>query len=396
MLSGVTVTGDFVRSDGQGRPGEGDRSIVWLFDAVKRQIARAGALPVSLLTARSCAELHRWVERARPPEQADAYWAAVYHDLPLDAALEEILLPRLRRQFVVGHELPPYLLRLLDRLDVPYLDLRIHPVRFLDDLLFAARASNMQTQGALLRMAVPEDNVYAAAGLLEAMCRYTTDCSLPAETLLVVGQRTMDSSQITGGASSQITGGDSSQIVGGTFFDAWEHRAEVAAICAEYQAVLLKPHPYGGAHSLLVAAAAAPNARATSDNVYRLLTQAQVTAVLTVNSSVAYEAGYFDKRVRTLAPLQMRIAWRGGRCEADTHASIDDKVFCSDFWRVVLEPHAPVGPCDGARLPPKPNRLRIAHDSFWNFQEVDTDRIPGGPVSLAQPACPTVVSGAGG
>jgi hypothetical protein len=33
------------------------------------------------------------------------------------------------------------------------------------------------------------------------------------------------------------------------------------------------------------------------------------------------------------------------------------------------------------RLPPKPNRLRIALDSFWNFQEIDTDRIPGRPGS---------------
>ena len=181
MLSGVTITGDFVRSDGQGRPGEGDRSIVWLFDALKRQIARASALPVHVLTARGCADLYRWVERARPPAQADAYWAAVYHALLPDAALEEILLPRLRQQFVVGHELPPYLLRLLDRLGVPYLDLRIHPVRFLDDLLFAARASDPETRGALLRLAMPEDNVYAAAGLLEAMCRYTTDCGLPVE-----------------------------------------------------------------------------------------------------------------------------------------------------------------------------------------------------------------------
>lgn len=369
MLSGVTVTGDFVRSDGAGRPGEADRSIVWLFDAIKRQIAHAGGLPVHLLTARSCAELHRWVEAARPSGEADAYWAAIYHELTLDPALEAVLLPRLRDQFVVGHELPPYLMRLLDHLSVPYLDLRIHPVRFLDDLLFAARVSVTETTDALLRMAVPEGNVFAAAGLLEAMCRYTTDCALPERTLLVVGQRTMDSSQ----------------IVDGTFFDARVRAPEVAAICASHQAVLLKPHPYGGTHSLLLAVAGAPNAiGATNDNVYRMLTQPQVTSVLTVNSSVAYEAGYFGKRVHTLAPLQMRIAWHGEKCEADTYASIDDQVFCADFWRVVLGPHTKVGPCDGARLPPKPNRLRIARDAFWNFQEVDTNRIPTGREATAQ------------
>jgi hypothetical protein len=28
------------------------------------------------------------------------------------------------------------------------------------------------------------------------------------------------------------------------------------------------------------------------------------------------------------------------------------------------------------KLPPKPNRLRIALDSFWNYQQIDTDRVP--------------------
>ena len=371
MVRGVTVTGDFVRSDRDGRPGEGDRSIVWLFNAIKRQVSRASFLPVHLLTARDCAELGRWVESARPPQDADRYWAAVYDDLPMDAALERTLLPRLQGRFVVGNELPPYLRRLLDRLGTPWLDLRIHPVRFLDDLLFAAGASEPETRHALLGMAVPEDHVYAAAGLIEAMCRYTADCGLPAETLLVVGQRTMDSSQ----------------IVAGRFFDALERRAEVGAICAGYRAVLLKPHPYGGQHSLLLAAAAAPNALGvTADNLYRMLAQAEIASVLTVNSSVAYEARYFDKRIHTLAPLPVRIAWRGGRDEADTCASLDDRVLSGDFWRVVLAPHASVSPCDGARLPPKPNRLRIALDSFWNFQEIDTNRIPTAAVSLATAA----------
>jgi hypothetical protein len=369
MLSGVTITGNFLRSDGAGRPGEGDRSIVWLFDAMKRQIARASELPVHLLTARGHPELHNWVDAQRPPAQADAYWAAAFHDLPPDPALDAILQPKLHRQFVVGYELPPYLLRLLDRLGAPYLDLRIHPVRFLDDLLFAARASNPETNATLLRTAVPEDNVCAAAGLLEAMCRYITDSALPADTLLVVGQRTMDSSQ----------------IVGGTFFDAFEHRTKVAAICADHQAVLLKPHPYGGAHSLLVAAAAAPNALgATADNVYRTMTQPQVTAVLTVNSSVAYEAAYFNKRIHMLVPLQIRIAWRDEQSQPDTYASMDNQVFCGDFWRQVLRPHTPVSPSDGARLPPKPNRLRIARDAVWNFQEIDTDRIPTGREGVRQ------------
>jgi hypothetical protein len=195
------------------------------------------------------------------------------------------------------------------------------------------------------------------------MCRLIATGSLPANTLVVVGQRPFDSSQ----------------IVDGRFFDASLHCAAVDAVCAAYSAVVLKPHPLERDHTLLLAATRAPTRvlGAVSDNIYRLLSLPEVTGVLTVNSSVAYEAAYFGKSVHTLAPPPIRVRWRGEGGDASTYLSISScEVLSIDFWRIVLAPHAPVTPCDGVRLPEKSNRLRIALDSFWGFQEVDTDRIP--------------------
>ncbi|MDR3534584.1 MAG: hypothetical protein P4L90_28980 [Rhodopila sp.] len=112
------------------------------------------------------------------------------------------------------------------------------------------------------------------------------------------------------------------------------------------------------------------------DNVYRMLSLPQIGGVLTVNSGLAHEARYFGKPVHALAPQPIRPAWRGAAPDAGSHASLDDVVLTPDFWRIVLAPHTSVTPADGMRLRPKPNRLRIALDSFWNYQEIDTDRIP--------------------
>ncbi len=213
-------------------------------------------------------------------------------------------------------------------------------------------------------MAVRESEVIVTAGLREAMCHMISAATVPSDTLLVVGQRPLDCSQ----------------IVNGVFYDALPHATEIHAICVRYSAVLLKPHPLEPAHSLLEITAGAPNvAGVVRDNTYRLMSLPQIAAVLTVNSSVAYEAPYFSKRVHTLAPLPIRLGWRGMADEPDIHASLDDQVLSVDFWRQVLAPHTTVSKPDGARLPPKANRLRIALDSFWNFQEIDTDRIPGRP-----------------
>ncbi len=360
MIEGITIIGDVLRPDGSGRSGGVDRATTWLFDAVKRQLNLACGLPVEIVTAIREAELRGWFT-ARDPSAAHRHWAGAYSGMARSETFEAILLHRLRRRFVVGYEMPPWLHRLLHAIEAPYLDLRLHPMRFLDDLLFAARASDPATRSALLARAVAETEVVITAGLREAMCHMISAATVPANTLIVVGQRPLDSSQ----------------IVDGTFFDALPRAGEIHEICARYTAVLLKPHPLEPDHSLLLIAAGAPNvAGVVRDNIYRLMALPEIAAILTVNSSIAYEAPYFGKQVLTLAPLPMRPGWRGMADGADIYASLDDFVLSVDFWRLVLAPHMPVSAPDGVRLAPKANRLRIALDSFWNFQEIDTDRIP--------------------
>ncbi len=380
MIRGITVIGDLLRPDGRGNPGGVDAPVVWLFNAVKRQVALACELPISVLSTRQLPDLAHALRRDRPAEESALSWARYYQSLDPAAcdsdrrqgdgggfvtAFAAHVLPRLREHFCIGYELPPYLVSILDQEGIAYLDLRIHPVRFLDDLLFAVRSSEAQTRGALLEMAIAELEVIATAGLREAMCQLITNARLPDDTLVVLGQRPMDSTQ----------------IIEGRFFDAMDHSDRIAAVCAGHAAVLLKPHPQEREHSLLaVASGTARNIiGVTNDNLYRLLSLPQVTAVLTVNSSAAHEVPYFGQQLHTLGPLPIRLAWRGDKPEAGRHVSIGDHVLTPDFWRVVLAPHAPVSHPDGMRLTPKPNRLRIALDSFWNFQEIDTDRIPVRP-----------------
>jgi hypothetical protein len=350
-----------MRPDGRGRPGGVDRPSVWLFDAIKRQVNLACGLPIDVVTANGVPALCASLDAARSPSSAHRHWALSYQCLPVSDQRHGILSRRLLGRFCIGYEMPPWLRHLLDSLHVPYIDVRLHPVRFLDDLLFAANASHPATQTALLAMAEPESAVIITAGLREAMCHMISEATVPAGTLIVIGQRPLDSSQ----------------IAGGSFFDALPRAAEILAICERYSAVLLKPHPLEPDHSLLRVAANASNIAGVShDNLYRLMSLPEIAGILTVNSSVAYEAVYFGKKVHALTALPIRLAWRGAPAEANVYASLDDRVLTVDFWRTVLAPHTPVSDADNVSLPSKPNRLRIALDSFWNFQEIDTDRIP--------------------
>ena len=365
MIEGIVVLGDLLRPDGQGRPGGADRPTLWLWNALRRQLHLACGLPVAVLTPGENPALAAWIETLRPPAAADPYWAATHAALSWSEELERLVLARLRGRFCIGYEMPPWLVGLLTAEEIPFLDLRLHPVRFMDDLMFAARASLADTQAAMDAWAVCESAVLAIAGLREAMCRFISSTQVPDGTLLVIGQRPFDSTQ----------------IIDGVFFDAAARAEAIHALCARYPAMLLKPHPLDRASGLLAVAAAAPTRvlGVINDNVYRLLAQPQIGAVLTVNSGVAYEAPYFGKTVHALGPLGLRLVWRGAGVDPGAHVALDDGVLSPDFWRMVLAPHAQVSPPDGMLLAAKPNRLRIALDSFWNFQEIDTDRIPRPP-----------------
>jgi hypothetical protein len=361
-IDGVVVAGDLMRPDGSGRPGGTDRATRWLWNAVKRSVYLATGLTTELLTATSTPPLCEWIESLRAPSDADSYWAQVHDRLPWSARLDQLVLERMRRRFCIGYEMPPWLMRLLELHAVPYIDVRLHPIRFMDDLMFAARASHPDTQAALLAMAVAESEVIVTAGLREAMCQFISEARVPDNTLLVAGQRRFDSTQ----------------IIDGGFYDAGPQAAQIHAICTCYDYVILKPHPLDRHHSLLLVAAGAPCRMlgVIDDNIYRMMALPQISAVLTVNSGVAQEAPYFGKRVHALAPLAVRSAWRGATIDAHSHASLDDAVLTPDFWRTVLAPHTCVTTADGMRLRSKPNRLRIALDSFWNYQQIDTDRVP--------------------
>ena len=361
-ISGVTFLCDFLRADVSGGAGGVDRLASWWHSALKRQITRACGLPVELFTTSTNPMLAAWVTALRPAAQADVFWATCYDRLP-EAMQQQSRqqLAALQGRFCIGYEMPPYLARLLDRLAIPYLDIRIHPIRFLDDLIFAVRASHAPTQQALRGFCVSESSVLITAGLREAMCRHIGNASVPPHTLLVLGQRRFDSTQITGGA----------------FYDASHHEAAIRRICAGHDAIILKPHPLDTAHSLLTVTAAAPNAiGVVNDNIYRMLAVPEITAVLSVSSSVAYEAAYFGKTVHSLAPLPVQLAWRDQPIEPGQHASLDEVVLSIDFWREILAPHTDVTSPDGIRLAAKPNRLRLALDSFWNFNQIDSDRLP--------------------
>ena len=365
-LHGVTVLGDVLRPNPEGMPGGVDGQIGWLHLVLRHTVQAACGLAPKLLSPSSCPTLHGLITAERSPAAAPSYWAARHGRMLPRSPIRDLLEEQLTGQFCIGYELPPYLVRLLDTLRVPYIDLRVHPVRFLDDLLFAARPSSARMDATLADWAVPRSVALNSAGLHEAAARLRPRLACGPGALLVLGQRPTDATQIAGDG----------------FFDAAAIREKLRRLCPPETTIVLKDHPSGERHSLVTEVLTVrPDARFTDTPIYQLLPDPAIGRVLTVNSSVAYEAPFFDKPVTNLLPLPVQLAWQGDPLKRGMHATIGDGFLNTDFWRGLLAPYTPVTAADGYRLARKHNRLRVALGEFWGFTDA-TEPATGTPVAV--------------
>ncbi len=377
----IVVTGDCLRADAGGPSlGAINTQTEWLFRLLRPQLRLATGLePEVLLTGTD-----RGIDAAAFYADLGIHdplrgWPRVYSDPSLVPAVVEAFRPHLQGAVCIGFELPEYLRTALDRLDVPYIDLWVHPVRFLDDLMLAVGSSHPKADRAVGRYSLSEDVVWATAGLRQATAVHLPRPDLPDGTLLIAGQAMHDKSQIWRGE----------------FFDPTPHAATVAGWASGYSAVVIKPHPVAREHPLLTLAAKLFPAAATVDGtVYTYLADDRVAGLGAVNSSAAEEARYFGKRTHTLIPPVLRTCYRE-RPVTGAYHSILDSFLEPDFWRATLGPFFRVTRADGFRIPPKANRLRVALNSFWGFNKIDSDLVvekyaPAAPTPMAAKRTPVV------
>jgi hypothetical protein len=355
----VVVLSDHLRPAEPRNLGTVDKLAVWLHSLIKHQLLEAGAEDVALVRSdKDGVDVAGFYRQRGTLANPLADWLTFYSS---DEVVPEVVRryePFVKGKICIGFELSPYQVKAFEILKVPYIDLWIHPIRFLDDLLLAGYSSNAEVNEILGSYSIRESRVKQTAGLRQATISIMQPLPIPEETLLVLGQCRIDRSQIHEGK----------------LIDIQEHATEIKKAVARYPNVLIKPHPYEPNHPLLdLVRQLAPHAQNTQHNSYRLMALPQVKGVLGINSSTLLEGRYFGKEVHQLIPLPLDVSYRGGLRNKHEFASLDSDFLNADFWRDVLRPLIPTTPKDEERFPVQANRMRISLQSFWGFNQIDTD-----------------------
>lgn len=351
----VVVTADLLRPFPRGAEWESAtwKNIRWLRQVLQPALRSTGHEPTILA----------WDERIVDP--ADRYFntPALYHRLGLDitpenwarlacaptapTALIEALDEMLADALVIGYELPPAMLDALSQLGRPYVDVVLHPWRFLPDLVFALHSNVPGWQTTFVAQRLPADFAVQQAALIQAKASWMAPpMELPPGTALVLGQ---------------VPGDRALAMPQGRFASLQDHLAALHRLCVDHPLVLYKPHPYAGPEDPSTAAVRQlPVIQTVSHNFYHLLAQPELDTVVALNSSGLVEAGVFGRRARNLIPFL--YDFEGGSSTAPM--ALDSRWTQAGFWQALLAP-ATAATAASTRLADQ--ALRRAMHADWGY-----------------------------
>lgn len=353
----IIVTGDFLRPTDRGFRSSQTENIRWLYRLIRGHLARATGLPVECML---------WGEGLQPEPFYEAFgaefsaagWAEFFNAETVPPAVLEALEARFGSALVIGFELAEWCKAALSHLGIAFVDLNIHPVRFLPDVFFGAQTNDPEIFAALLGHHSDPDSFYGWADLLAATAvKFTPDLRLDSPALLV-GQTRVDRSLVRQGELLDLT----------------RFAPELQALLLRHRKLGFKPHPYNpGDFGLFTSGVPFRRVQMLKANAYALLAHDQLKEVVGVSSSLLVEAPYFGKRASFLYRSPFDLAGARQAAREGQHLSIVEGVLSADFWRDVLAPRLKVTAKDGWRLALPPNSLRISLRNFWGFNELSSD-----------------------
>ena len=262
-------------------------------------------------------------------------------------------------------ELPPWLSTLCDRRSIPYIDLRVSPLRFGRDLYLAMATNDRSIYERIHRFAVPQDECRLEASIMAASVR----CH----------QRRLESQgrhQFTLGSCLVYIGqvGDDAAVLSprGTFLRCEDYAGRLRML-DKGQRLLYKPHPYACAFADREKSAVADifgrKPEICLQNTYQILSSPDEVEIVAISSGVIQEAAYFNKPGHLLYRSFCPLAGDDDEFDAGRFIQVRfQDILAPGFWHAVLAPQRPA-PRVSRIQPVQPNQFREALDQWWDYSK---------------------------
>ncbi len=349
-ISKIIITGDILRPNGN-RPGNQDSNIIWFYYLFEYFISCVlPKVPVEVMRSDSGGEPFRpdTFFNLNAMEMSTDAWAKLYdsEDISPDAA--QYFSTRFQNALVLGYELPPVFLTLMNSFDIPYIDFSLHPCRFLDDVFFSIHSNNTVANRKLSGYAMNNHEFYKYASFHKAGISRMPNLHFDRNSALIVGQTEIDRSLINKGRIFQL----------------WDYKETIKDIAEKYSTTYFKPHPYAANIQTQISFLNKYDIQPVDSNIYRCLCNDNLTHVYSISSSVIEESKYFGKNsTRFMDTIHLEAT------------PVINHYFDTEFWAEILGCFFDIPELPHVHLPNQNSRLRDSLGLYWGYHIFGAEKI---------------------
>jgi len=260
----------------------------------------------------------------------------------------------------IAYELSRQTRDILDQIGVIYIDIWLHQVRYLDDVLFGFKSNNEDIQNILWQYSMDKELFYTYANRLKVQ-NYKgfkrSNVVIKPNSAVFVGQTLMDKAIYNNGKMMDLT----------------DFKVEFKQLCNRHGHVYYSRHPFvkSGDEHIISFVKSFSNTSIVGEEVstYHLLTHENIKKVCSISSSVAIEARYFGKDVD--------IYFRPVIDIDNEYASIFQSFFYETFWAKVFAPITNTFVHQKAKysvteFSDKKDKVRDALSFYWGYKKIDS------------------------
>ena len=249
--------------------------------------------------------------------------------------------------------------KLADASNIPYVEMFVSSIRFMDDVHFAFRSNVPEITEKLKKYRMNELNISQNALRVKAYygARNKYAKKYEENSLLLCGQTEVDLALIKDG-----------QIV--SFLD---YKDELNEIFSHYSKVYYKPHPHAKPNTEKEKyIRSLEKVKLINEPFYNLVSRDEISGVAALSSSVLKEAEYFGKKIHTIFSPYVNY-WKGeGDIQKDDYMIITNDYFSNTFWANILSSVAQIKEYQHYKQETYENMLRTILNCWYAY---DINRI---------------------
>lgn len=318
----IIITGNLFRVGNSSNPKESNQNINirWLYNLLSPTLNSVFGCEITPLfwTTNSIFNAgYIYEEQGLKPSIEN--FSYIYDSKKISPKVYDYITHFFKDSLVIGLELPPFFIKVFDKLKIPYIDFMFHPARFMPDLIMGLRTGSPEIFNTLKQYCINNDFIYSYAGLRKASFHKTKYDYLIPNSALIPGQVYGDTSLIT---------------PQGGYYEYSDFSEKIKNVIDTHEHVYIKPHPLNREKKFTSMFSKYNNVSFITDkNFYELISSQEIISVNALTSSTVYEARYFGKNADWFAKYPFDFGNNASEFNKFRYLPVYQDFLKPNFWR---------------------------------------------------------------